>query len=204
MCINLPICHSEAVSLSNGRRISYMKVILLAAISANGKIAQHEGQTSLDWTSKEDLRFFVEKTKEVGVLIMGRKTFDTIGKPLKGRRVIVMTREGSRGLQPAKDDRQDPKTTLEGVIEFINEQPKDLITRLEKEGNESVVVAGGSSIYSQFLREGLVTDLYLTIEPVLFGDGVPLASGFDRINLSLVDVQRLGESAVLLHFVCQK
>lgn len=176
-----------------------MKVILLAAISANGKIAQHEGQTSLDWTSKEDLRFFVEKTKEVEVLIMGRKTFDTIGKPLKGRRVIVMSREkGGKGERGKGEDIKN------GIIEFTNEQPKDLITRLEKEGSESVVVAGGSSIYSQFLREGLVTDLYLTIEPVLFGDGVPLASGFDRINLSLVDVQRLGEGSVLFHFLCQK
>ena len=179
-----------------------MKVILLAAISANGKIAEHEGQTSLDWTSKEDLRFFVEKTKEIGVLIMGRKTFETIGKPLKGRRTIVMTRE--KGQTGEKGNRPGPQTPSEGMVEFINEQPRELLERLQKEGIESVVVAGGSSIYSQFLKEGLVTEMFLTVEPVLFGDGVPLATGFERINLLLVESTRLGEGSVLLHFICQK
>ncbi len=41
-----------------------MKIILIAAISGNGMIAEREGQSSLDWTSKEDTKFFVEKTKE--------------------------------------------------------------------------------------------------------------------------------------------
>jgi len=172
-----------------------MKVILLAAISANGKIAEHEGQTSLDWTSKEDLHFFIEKTKEIGVLIMGRKTFETIGKPLKGRRVIVITKEG-REVMEEKDGN--------GKVEFTSEQPRELLERLQKEGIESVIIAGGSSIYSQFLSEGLITEVFLTVEPVLFGNGVSLASGFERINLSLVESTRLGEGSVLLHFVCQK
>ncbi|MBI4713704.1 dihydrofolate reductase [Candidatus Uhrbacteria bacterium] len=172
-----------------------MNVILLAAISANGKIAEHEGQTSLDWTSKEDLHFFVEKTKEIGVLIMGRKTFDTIGKPLKGRRVIVMTKEEREVMEENEGG---------GKVEFTNEQPRELLERLQKEGIESVVIAGGSSIYSQFLRVGLITELYLTVEPVLFGDGIPLATGFERINLSFVDSTLLGDGSVLLHFLCQK
>ena len=186
-----------------------MNVILLAAISVNGKIAEREGQTSLDWTSKEDLRFFVDKTKEVGVLIMGRKTFDTIGKPLKGRRIIVMTRASVVGRDvsgPTDWSPLFPPTSQhnDGTVEFTGEQPRELLARLQNEGCDGVVIAGGSSVYSQFLREGLVTELYLTIEPVLFGEGVSLASGFDRINLSLVDIQRLGEGSVLLHFLCPR
>lgn len=66
------------------------------------------------------------------------------------------------------------------------------------------MVAGGSSIYSQFLSEGLITEVFLTVEPVLFGDGIPLATGFDRMNLSLVESTRLGDGSVLLHYLCQK
>ncbi len=169
-----------------------MQVILLAAISADGKIAQTADQRSLDWTSKEDLNFFIEKTKEVGTLIMGRKTFETIGKPLKGRRTIVMTR-GVRG--------EGLGVSLEtGTVEFTEESPKELLFRLSQEKCERVVVAGGSSIYTQFLKDGLITDLYLTIEPVLFGQGVPLATDFDRINMRLVEAKTLGEAAVLLHY----
>ena len=163
-----------------------MQVMLVAAMSVDGKIAESADQRSLDWTSKEDLKFFIEKTKECGVVVMGRKTFDTIGKPLKGRRVIVMTRS------PHESD-------MEGV-EFTSEDPKTLVDRLQTEGHDKIAVAGGSMIYSLFLREGLVTDLYLTIEPVLFGSGVPLASDLDRIDLKLVETSLLGEQSVLLHF----
>jgi len=70
-----------------------MKIILIAAMTLNGMIAQTRDQNSLEWTSKEDTAFFIEKTKEAGVVVMGQKTFETIGKPLKGRRLIVLTQD---------------------------------------------------------------------------------------------------------------
>lgn len=164
-----------------------MNVWLIAAMSVDGKIAESADQLSLDWTSKEDTRFFVQKTKEAGVMIMGRKTFETIGKPLKGRRIIVMTRQ------------KDLHFEGEGV-EYSSLEPRELLDQLSSEGVSTVVIAGGSSIYSAFLSEHLVTDLYLTIEPHVFGNGVPLASGFERIDLRLVDVTRLSDQAVLLHY----
>ncbi len=170
-----------------------MQVLLLAAVSVDGKIAQRTDQTSLDWTSKEDTKFFVEKTKEVGLVIMGRRTFDTIGKPLKGRHLIVLTRENG-GRMGTVADLQD------GVVEFTSEAPKELIDRLKQEGHDAVVVAGGSSVYSQFLRDGLVTDLYLTVEPVLFGDGVPFASGVSRTQFVFVESRPLGPQSILLHY----
>ena len=168
-----------------------MKVWLIAAMSVDGKIAENPDQISTDWTSKEDAQFFSSKTKEAGVMVMGRKTYDTICKPLPGRRIIVMSRsllsepvEGSKG----------------GTVEYTSESPEEIIESLKKEGCETLVVAGGSSIYGAFLQAGLVTDMYLTIEPLMFGDGVPLATGFDRVDMTLVDVSQLGEQAVLLHY----
>jgi dihydrofolate reductase len=168
-----------------------MKVILIAAVSADGKIAQTPGQKSLDWTSKEDLKFFVAKTKEIGVVIMGNTTFKTIGKGLPGRRLIVMTA------------RPDGQTPVEGV-EFTEKPPKALLEQLAEEGLSQVALAGGSRVYSEYLEQGFVTDLFLTIEPVLFGNGTPLAVGFDRINLELVETTKLNDQAVLMHYRVRK
>lgn len=162
-----------------------MQVILIAAISANGQIAQTPNQLSLDWTSKEDQKFFSEKTKEIGIVIMGRKTFATIGRPLKGRRLIVLS--------------ETPGEPMEGV-EYIKAPAKELLEKLSAQGVERVVIGGGATVYSEYLREGLVTEVYLTIEPLLFGQGIPLAMGFERINLRLIDVTRLGEGTVLMHY----
>lgn len=156
-------------------------------MSANGMIAQTQGQSSLDWTSKEDLRFFVEKTKEAGVLVMGRKTFETIGKALPGRTTVVMTR------------RAEEHPSIEGVV-FTTKTPREIIDEYASRGQASIVIAGGAEIYSAFLQEQLVTDLFLTVEPVLFGQGTPIAKGFDRINMRFIRATPLGEQAILLHY----
>lgn len=168
--------------------IFVMKVTLIAAISADGKIAEKTDQSSLDWTSKEDTKFFVDKTKEAGTVVMGRKTFATINKPLKGRRLIVLTRDPSK------------ETPMPGV-EFTSEEPIRLVHRLESEGVAELALAGGSSIYGQFLQAGLVTDIYLTVEPILFGAGIPLAQGFDRVPLKFQSVQQLNPQTIVLHYI---
>ncbi|MBM5790078.1 dihydrofolate reductase [Candidatus Parcubacteria bacterium] len=192
-----------------------MQVILIAAVSADGCIAERADQTSLDWTSKEDTKFFIELTRRIGVVVMGARTFGTINKPLKGRRLIVLSRQqvgdrrnddlpgGTEATSPqAKRQALSPVGHLapEGTVEYANMSPAQLVKELATQGHDAVVVAGGSSVYSQFLREGLVTEMYLTVEPVLFGEGVPLASGIGRIGLRLIEARPLGEHSVLLHY----
>ncbi len=165
-----------------------MKITLIAAISADGKIAQSSNHLSLDWTSKEDTRFFVEKTKEVGAVVMGRKTFETIGRPLKDRRTIVMSSTG--GSETEKFEGRDG-------VEWTRETPAELVARLSAKGLAGLAVCGGATVYSQFLAAGLVDELFLTVEPVLFGAGVPLGDGFGRIDLKLVESRPLGGGVLL-------
>ncbi len=165
-----------------------MKISLVAAVTLDGKIAKVENQTSLEWTSKEDKAFFVRKTKEAGVLIMGRTTYNTIGKPLPGRLNIVMTRDASK------------QELLPDVLEYTSESPQEIIKNLQARGFEEVIIAGGSSIYSQFIQSGLVTDYYLTFEPILFGKGIGLAEDIQPKKLTFVSMERLGEQSVLLHY----
>ncbi|MBU1705597.1 dihydrofolate reductase family protein [Patescibacteria group bacterium] len=169
-----------------------MQVTLIAAMSADGKIAEEKDQVSLDWTSKEDTGFFVKKTKEIGVVIMGRNTYETIGRPLKDRLNVIMTRD------------LDGRESEPGVLEWTSDSPVEIIESLAKRGYDKVALCGGASVYSAFLQQGLVDDLYLTVEPVLFGKGIPLASGFDRIDLDLIDSVLLGEQSVLIHYRVKK
>src|SRR3989339_127817 len=160
-----------------------MRIVLIAAISVDGKIAEKKEQSSLDWTSREDVQFFIRKTKELGTVVMGRKTFETIGHALRDRRTIVMTHH-------------IPEQTVPGV-EWTNESLSTLVHRLEKEGVASLAVIGGSTVYSEFLNAGLIQELYLTVEPILFGSGVPLASETGRIHLELLETELLGSGSVL-------
>jgi len=58
-----------------------MRVILYMAISADGFIAKDHKHLSKDWTTKEDRHFFVERTKQARVVIMGANTAKSIEKP---------------------------------------------------------------------------------------------------------------------------
>lgn len=160
-----------------------MTVILLAAVSTDGFIAAAEGQNSFDWTSKEDKAFFVSKTKEIGTIVMGWNTFKTIGKGLKGRRMIVLTQT------------PDAVAPVEGV-EFVSAAPADLVARLAAEGVERVAICGGAYVYAQFLNGGLVNEAFLTVEPVTFGSGTLLAPGFDLNRLELVSEEPLGPATL--------
>src|SRR5258706_16304375 len=128
-----------------------MKVILIAALSADGLLARDGDDFSMDWTSPEDVKLFVRVTKEAGVMIMGSRTFATTiaaGRRLPGRKMVIYT------SKPHIDhNRTDP-------TEFTSDSPTVLLERLGKEGYESVAVCGGAAFYDMFLRAGLVDELY--------------------------------------------
>ncbi|MBI5142392.1 MAG: dihydrofolate reductase [Nitrospirae bacterium] len=165
-----------------------MKVALIAAVSADGYIAQTPGQRSMDWTSREDAAFFIEKTREFGVVVMGRKTFETIGRPLAGRLTVVMT------------SRPDHGRNIHGLLEYTSDAPGAIVENLASRGFGGIALAGGAKIYGEFLRAGLVDEVYLTVEPVLFGEGVRLADGIGRMDMALIETRMLGASTVLLHY----
>ncbi len=163
-----------------------MKTTLIVATTADGFIAASEGQNSLEWTCAEDKAFFVSKTKEIGTIVMGLNTFKTIGKGLKGRRMIVLT------LKPSEE------MPVDGV-EFVAEEPTALLTRLEGEGVTQLAVCGGAYVYSQFLKLGLIDELFLTVEPILFGGGTPFVKDLGSVRLERVSATPLGP-ATLMHY----
>lgn len=161
-----------------------MKTFIIAAITADGFIGQSAHHLSTRWTSHADKVFFSETTKKAGVVVMGRSTFDTIGRALPGRRTIVLT---TRPLD------------IEGV-ETTQESPKELVERLTKEGCSELAVCGGASVYAQFMGEGIVDEIYLTVHPTLFGAGVPLFSEPLTSRLALIETKDIGDGTVLLHY----
>jgi dihydrofolate reductase len=164
-----------------------MKVLLIAALSADGYIARRHNEL-VDWTSKEDKQLFAQLTKQAGVVVMGSRTFRTIGTALPGRRNIVYSTHELDGPN----------------IEITHEQPAALIARLEREGVVAVAICGGQSLYEQFLVADLVDELYVTVEPVIFGQGICLTSSPLHISLRLIKCKTLNKHSVLLHYEVQK
>jgi dihydrofolate reductase len=107
-----------------------MTVILIAAVGSNGVIGR---DNDLPWRIREDLQRFKQLT--LGhTLVMGRKTYDSIGRPLPGRRTVVVTRQPDWSAQ------------AEGVAVAHR-----LDDALKVASGNDVYVAGGGEIYRQAL-----------------------------------------------------
>ena len=121
-----------------------MRLSLVVALAANGVIGR---DNDLPWRLSGDLRRFKEITIGKPV-VMGRKTFESIGRPLPGRTNIVMTKDlgySAPGIKPAYD--------------FSNAVTIGKIAAAQAAVDE-IMVIGGARIYSEALP--LADRLYIT------------------------------------------
>ncbi|TFH86590.1 dihydrofolate reductase [Billgrantia azerbaijanica] len=119
-------------------------VAMIAAVARNGVIGV-EG--NLPWYLPEDLKFFKRMTQGKP-LVMGRKTFASIGKPLPGRLNIVVTRDTGfhhDGVRVCHD--------LAAALALADQQATI-------DASEEIMVMGGGEIYAQALPHA--SRLYLT------------------------------------------
>ncbi|MBD1398724.1 dihydrofolate reductase [Pontibacter sp. JH31] len=115
-------------------------IAIVVAIAENNVIGK---DNQLIWHLPADLRHFKQKTMG-HPMIMGRKTFESIGKPLPGRTTIIVTRQ--------KDYQ------VEGCI--VVNSVEEAIAKGKELDSEQVNIVGGAEIYKQALP--LVDTLYLT------------------------------------------
>jgi dihydrofolate reductase len=122
-----------------------MRVALIWAMARNGVIGR---DNKLPWYLPEDLKYFKRVTTGKPV-IMGRKTYDSIGRPLPNRTNIVITRDPGLTLPGVK-----VVTSLEDALELA--RAESVISDVDE-----VIVMGGAEIYAQALPHA--DRLYVTL-----------------------------------------
>lgn len=126
-----------------------MKVSAIVAASKNSVIGSNN---EIPWYLQEDFKFF-KKTTLNHHIIMGRKTFDSIGRPLPKRTNIVITR--------------NPFFVASGVI-VVNSLEEALLIADKNEETEAFIIGGGT-IYKQAFP--ILDNIYYTeVQTELEGD----------------------------------
>ncbi len=162
-----------------------MKIILVMAMTMDGRIAKTSSHFP-DWTSREDKKFFQRVSKEVGVVIMGDKTFATFPAPLKDRLHVVFTMQ------------ENPPETPD--VRWVKGEPEDVLKDLEKEGYETAILGGGAAVNGMFLEKKLIDEIYVTVEPKIFGDGLSLFKGDFNVDLKLIECEKINDDSVVLKY----
>ena len=120
-----------------------MIISIIVAIAQNGVIGKSNGEMS--WHVKEEFQHFKNTTFGFPI-IMGRKTFETLGKPLKGRLNLVVSRNKSY------------KTSFDEVV--IKSSLDEAIEHCKSLNTEKIFIIGGGEIYRQaisFVDEMIIT-----------------------------------------------
>lgn len=118
-------------------------VTLIAAVSKNGIIGKND---RLPWRLSFDMKWFKMHTWD-SAIIMGRKTFESIKKPLAGRLNIVLSRRNEIRLEPSPNN----------VIWCSS-----LDEAIDAAGNLKIFIIGGGEIYREALIFNMVTRMIIT------------------------------------------
>ena len=121
-----------------------MRISLIVALSENHVIGRNN---KLPWYLPNDLKYFKQVTMGLPI-VMGRKTFESIGKPLPGRTNIVVTRNGDWSAEGVR------------VAHSLEEAFSLAESIAEIDGREELMIIGGDQIYQSALP--LVDRMYLT------------------------------------------
>ena len=170
-----------------------MKIILIDVMSLDGKITKWDGTDAAEWASPEDGALFRQAIAESDVLIMGGATYRAIRPAAQKERLrLVLTRSPDAYMQDA----------VAGQLEFTSEAPQEAVARLAAAGYQRALLVCGSDLATTFIKENLVDELWVTIEPKLFGQGLPLVLPEQLdIQLRLQEFSRLNPTgAVLLKY----
>ena len=163
-------------------------IIAIAAVTLDGRIAAHEKHFS-DWTSAEDKDVMRKLLDGSDVVLVGHNTYKTAIQPLSKRSCIVLT---SSVTEVKKES---------DLVTYINPQYSDL----KKILSEYAIVAclGGTQTYTYLLEHGMLDEIYLTIEPIIFGTGLPLFQTKHSVQQrwNLISMKSLNEhGSMLLHY----
>ncbi len=158
-----------------------MIISIIASMSKNGVIGY---KNRLPWKTPEDIKWFKEKT-EGHYIVMGRKTFESIGKLLPGRKCVVLTRNRKFNF---------PGVTAAHSIE-------DALEIARQGGESELFIVGGEDIYRQTLE--IADRIYLTVIDSHY-EGDSFFPSFDESKYRIVFKKLVDQSPRLEFFIFEK
>jgi len=171
-----------------------MRISIYMAVSANGMISNSRNVP--DWLSPEYGNNLVSVCQKKKAVIMGKTTYNILAPdylPLQkeGTTVVLTTGEQAKSNNP--------------TVVFTKNKVTEIVEMLVKKGHTEAVIIGGATAIGGFINAGLVDDIYLVVEPLLFGSGLPLLKNIEiELKLTLQDIKTLNENTVQLHYEIQK
>jgi dihydrofolate reductase len=182
------------------------QVILLMHVSLDGFVAGPNGE--IDWVSLDDAQFdhVGKMTEEADTALYGRKTYELMEgywptadqQPNASKHDIEHAQWYRRSLKLVVSNSlqtagQTSKIISGDIVNKINEEKK-------KEGGNILMIGSPSTVH-EFVREGLIDQYWLFVNPVILGAGIPLFKDVqNKMNLKLLETQTYKNGVLGVHY----
>ncbi len=168
------------------KSLSSTKYTAFIASSIDGKISL-VSKVMPDWTSREDWNFLQNSLSVMDAVIVGRNTYVSAKARLDKRNTYVLSSKFT-GIKKV------------GKVKFVN--PKNVKLDEEFKNYKKVAILGGGRVFQTMLNLNLLDDVYLTIEPLIFGRGKEMFVGGKKIvKIKLISTKTLNKKgSLLLHY----
>ncbi|WP_221030061.1 dihydrofolate reductase family protein [Actomonas aquatica] len=176
-----------------------MRTVLIVAQSLDGFITRHD-DAGTAWASSADQAWFRSCLPRFDALVMGRTTYETVRDVILAKRDdgvhrLIMT----RSPEAWKDD------AAPGALDFTAAIAAEVHASVVAAGRSNFAVLGGAHVHDLFLAAGLVDEIWVTIEPRIFGAGTPLVQARHDVKLTLLEQTRLDDSdSVVLRYAVSR
>lgn len=169
------------------------KVILYIAMSLDGYIAEsNDDLTFLSIVEQEGQDYgYADFVETVDAVIVGRRTYEKVISmgydfPHSDKDAYVLTRTERPAI---------------GNVKFYHDSLRDLISDLKRKPGRNIFVDGGAETVNELLKDNLIDEFYISIVPILLGDGIPLfKKGRPQQRLKLLETIAFEKGLAQLHY----
>lgn len=163
------------------------------ASTVDGFIAHEDHSVGGFIAEGEHVNDYLESLKsDYDIVLMGRKTYEFgfqfgVTNPYPWMKQYVLSR-----TMPGSPDAN---------VELVSGNVIDFVIGLKEKEGKDIYLCGGAELAARLLAEGLIDEIILKLNPVLFGAGVPLFSGASKQTaLELIGSKVYGNGVVLLNY----
>ncbi|KAA2239350.1 dihydrofolate reductase family protein [Chitinophaga agrisoli] len=181
------------------------KLIMNMSVSLDGFVAGAEGEK--DWVFKtgdeESLAWKVGEIHQAGLIIMGRKSFETMATywptapgpfaaPMNEIPKAVFTKNGFKPIDALQSiiGNQSPAVASWAETQVFDGDLAEEIRELKAQPGKPILALGGAGFMQNLIATGLIDEYHLAIHPIVLGSGQPIFTGLKiPLYLKLAEVK---------------
>ena len=172
------------------------KLKYVVATTLDGFIAQEDGSFNDFLMEGDHVTDFQNALESFDTVLMGRKTYEVglnfgVTNPYPSMKQYVF----STTIKESPDEN----------VEIVSDGVADLVRHLKTEAGRDIWLCGGSNLATLLLAEGLIDEVIVKVNPILFGTGIPLFSTVaGHVDLELVNSKAYNNGVVLLSYLVHR